>query len=308
MLHPDPAFPVERSPRLPIWLRALSHLPWRVLYLLCAAVVLVAKRVRRYRREVVRANIAGSFPELTRSKRRAIERHYYRNLGERLAEVIKGATLAPDELARRVSVRNLEVAQQLLASGRSVLITCAHQCNWEWLLLALSLKLGYPLAAAYKPLHGARGERLMRSIRTRFGGELVPAKELLMYVLARRAPRVLAMVADQEPVTSDYKWWTGFLNRPTAFYMGPEKIAQRAKFALAFAAMRRSARGHYEVELTLLSDGSRPTAPGLLTEHYARLVEAQVRDSPSDWMWSHRRWELRRPLYAAAADALDSEA
>jgi KDO2-lipid IV(A) lauroyltransferase len=305
MLHPDPASPVTRSPSLPLWLRVLSHLPWSMLYALGAVAALIAERVLRYRRSIVRANIAGSFPEIAQPKRRAIEHAYYRNKGDLLAEVVKAATLRPEELLERVSVRNLDVAQRLLASGSSVLIACAHQCNWEWMLLTLALKLRYPLTAAYKPLREGSTERWMRALRTRFGGELVPAKELLMHVLRRRAPHAVAMVADQEPVSSDHKWWTPFLNRPTAFYMGPEKIAQRARLALIFAGMRRIGRGRYEVELTLIADASQPRAPGLLTERYARLVESQVKAQPGEWLWSHRRWKLRRPLYATASDAMD---
>ena len=305
MLHPHPASPVARSSRLPLWLRALSRLPWSMLYSLGALTALTAERVLRHRRAVVRANIAGSFPEIAQLKRRAIEHAYYRNAGDLLVEKIKATTLRPEELAERVAVRNLDVVQQLLAGGKSVLVACAHQCNWEWMLLTLALKLGYPMAAAYEPLRRRRAERWLRALRTRFGAELVPAKELLMHVLRRRAPHALAMIADQQPATSDHKWWTRFLNRPTAFCMGPEKIAQRAKLAFIFAGMHRIARGRYEVELILVGDGSQPSAPGLLTERFARLVESQVRAHPSDWMWAHRRWELRRPLYAAAADAMD---
>ncbi|HTX24248.1 MAG TPA: lysophospholipid acyltransferase family protein [Steroidobacteraceae bacterium] len=285
---------------MPLWLRALSRLPWRVLYGGAACLAFVAHRWVRYRLGVVRKNVAGAFPELAPPARRDIERGYYDHLGELVAEVIKSATLTPQELERRVALPDIDRVRAPLAAGRSVLIVAAHQCNWEWLLLALSLKLGYPLDAAYKPLHGARSDRLMRAVRTRFGGTLIPAKELLQRILTRRSARALAMVADQEPVTSDYKWWTEFLGRPTAFYMGPEKLAQVTRCAVVFASMRRIARGHYVVGFEPLADGLSALPPGAITEHYARLVEAQIRASPPDWTWSHRRWKLRRPMYAAA--------
>ncbi len=294
----------SRTP-LPRWLGAISRLPWSVLYAAGACLACLAYRVARYRLGVVRGNLAGAFPELAPGARRRIERDYYRRLGELLAEVVKSATLPSDELDRRVTLRNLAVVRDELDAGRSVLIVAAHQCNWEWLLLALSLKLGHPLDAAYKPLHGARSERVMRAIRTRFGGTLIPAKELLTRILSRRGARAIAMVADQEPVTSDYKWWTQFLSRSTAFYMGPEKIAQATRYAVVFASMRRVGRGRYEVTLEPLLAARAPLAPGELTERYARRVEAQVRASPQDWTWSHRRWKLRRPMYSTAASALD---
>ncbi len=290
---------------LPRWLGALSRLPLRVLYAAGACLAFLTHRVAHYRLGVVRGNIAGAFPELAPKARRRVERDYYRRLGELVAEVVKSATLPAEELDRRVTLSNLALARDELDAGRSVLIVAAHQCNWEWLLLALSLKLGYPLDAAYKPLHSARSERLMRAIRTRFGGELVPAKDILGRILSRRGARAVAMVADQEPVTSDYKWWTRFLGRPTAFYMGPEKIAQATRYAVLFASMRRVERGRYEVALEPLLAARAPVEPGALTERYARRVETQIRASPQDWTWSHRRWKLRRPMYSATASALD---
>jgi Kdo2-lipid IVA lauroyltransferase/acyltransferase len=295
----------EPAPSAPRWLAPLSRLPWTVLYALAATLAFLARCVLRYRLGVVRTNIAGSFPDLQADARRQIERDYYRGLGQLVAEVIKSATLARAELEERVILSNLEVVSKELDAGRSVLIVAAHQCNWEWLLLALSLKLRHPLEAAYKPLHGSLGERLMHAIRTRFGARLVPAKDIVSSILARREPRAIAMVADQEPVTSEHKWWTRFLNRPTAFYMGPEKIAQLTRFAVFFAAMRRTGRGRYRVEFETLAEARQAIAPGAVTEGYARRVEAQILANPADWTWSHRRWKLRRPMYSAAASTLD---
>ena len=291
---------------LPLALRALSRLPWPVMYGLGACLAFLAHRVLRYRLGVVRENVRGSFPDLNERERRRIVRDYYRRLGELAVEIVKAATLAPRELEERVTLRNLEALRDELEAGRPVLIAAAHQCNWEWMLLVMSLKLGFPLAAAYKPLHGSRGERWMRVLRTRFGGRLVPAKELLGHLMQNRSPQAVAMVADQEPVSSEFKWWTRFLGRPTAFYMGPEKIAQATRNAVVFAAARRIARGRYEIAFEPLAPARATLEPGEVTERYARRVEAQILANPEDWTWSHRRWKLKRPIYGAGANPLDA--
>jgi KDO2-lipid IV(A) lauroyltransferase len=67
----------------------------------------------------------------------------------------------------------------------------------------------------------------MLTLRTRFGAHLVPAKELLPDIIRRRRiVRVIAVIADQEPRSSEKRHWTRFLNRDTAFYMGAEEIAR----------------------------------------------------------------------------------
>ncbi len=284
---------------LPWWVRMMSRLPLSVSYRLTAAVIWLMRRVVRHRVDTVRTNIERSFPDLPVREQRLIEDGYYANLSQVLAEVLRMGTISRAELQRRVRFRNPEVVRSLIASGSSVLLISAHQCNWEWQLLALSVQLQEPVQAAYKPLRGALGERLMRTLRSRFGAELVPAKELLTSLLRRRDARVIAMVADQAPVSSDFKHWTRFLERPTAFYMGPEKIAQATRFAVIFMGMRRLSRGHYEVFCEPLSAARERTAAGEITERYAREVEKQVRAAPSDWLWSHRRWKLQPPQDAA---------
>lgn len=280
---------------MPLWVRVLSYVPWSVLYGVFGALSAFLHHVIRYRRSVVRTNLTNTLASLDTQTLREVERQFYRNLGELVVEVIKASTMPAEELRSRVVLRKLDMVREELDAGRSVLILGAHQCNWEWMLLAMSLDLGYPLDAAYKPLRGMHGERLMYSIRSRFGGRLVPAKELLANVIARRNEvRAVAMIADQEPVTTDYKWWTPFLGRETAFYMGPEKIARGARFAVFYAGMRHVSRGHYEVTFAPIAEAREPYSQGTITERYARLVEAEVLANPGDWIWSHRRWRLRK--------------
>jgi KDO2-lipid IV(A) lauroyltransferase len=68
---------------------------------------------------------------------------------------------------------------------------------------------------------------------------------------------------------------------------------------MIFVAMRRVARGRYEMVFERIAGGKTTFDAGVPTEHYARLVETELRASPEDWVWSHRRWKLE----PAAGDA-----
>jgi KDO2-lipid IV(A) lauroyltransferase len=166
------------------------------------------------------------------------------------------------------------------------------------MLLGLSLQLGYRVDAAYKPLVNPWAEREMLAIRTRFGSRLIAAKGLLPDIIKHRKDvRAIAMVADQEPTTSEHKHWTRFLNRDTAFYMGAEEIARVTRYPVFFIAMKRVKRGYYEITIKPLAPGGEALATGELTERYAKLCEEQIRDAPPDWPWSHKRWRLKKSLY-----------
>jgi Kdo2-lipid IVA lauroyltransferase/acyltransferase len=296
--HTSAAPPPVTPARSAWWARLLSRLPLSVLYSLASCLGWLAFRVFPYRDHLVRENLGKAFPDLDEGQLRALIRGYYRGFAQMLVEIIKSVSMPADEIRRRVRIVNLDAARALLAQGQPVLLVAAHQSNWEWMLLALSLELGYPLDAAYKPLIDNWAEREMKKVRTRFGSRLVPAKELLPDIIKRRGVvRAVAMVADQEPTTSEHKYWTRFLNRDTAFYMGPEEIARVTRFPVFFLAMRRTARGYYEMEFQPLSAAGQTLPAGALTEAYVRKVEQQIHAAPSDWPWSHKRWKLKKSLY-----------
>jgi KDO2-lipid IV(A) lauroyltransferase len=278
--------------------RTLARVPLAVLYGLASLIGWLAYRVAAYRARLIHDSLAKAFPELAEPELRAVMRRYYHGYAQMLVELLKAAAMAPADIRARVRIVNLEEPRALLAQGQSVLLVAAHQCNWEWMLLALSLELGYPVDAAYKPLVNDWAEREMKKLRTRFGSRLVPAQELLPDILKRQGVvRAVAMVADQEPTKSERKYWTRFLNRDTAFYMGPEEIARVTRFPVFFIAMRRRARGYYEMEFLPLAAAGGALPPGALTERYARLVEEQIRAAPPDWPWSHKRWKLKKSVY-----------
>lgn len=269
-----------------------------MLYGLASFLAWLAFSVFPYRQNVVRENLAKAFPEMDEAALRDTMKRYYLGFAQVLVELIKGASLSEEELRRRVKVNGLEKVRALLAAGKPVLLIAAHQANWEWMLLALSLQLGYRVDAAYKPLVNPWAEREMKTVRTRFGSRLIPAKGLLGDIIQHRKDvRAICMVADQEPTSSEHKHWTRFLNRETAFYMGAEEIARVTKYPAFFVGMRRTARGFYEIELGPLAPGGEKLATGDITERYAKLVEKQIRESPPDWPWSHKRWRLKKSLY-----------
>ena len=275
-----------------------AAIPLGVLYWISGILGWLTYRVYPYREQLVRENLGKAFPEFEERQMRSVIRSYYQGFADMLVEIVKSASMPAQEITSRVRCVNIEAPRSVMDAGQSVLLVAAHQCNWEWLLLALSLELGYPLDAAYKPLVDSWAEREMKKLRTRFGGRLVPAQDLLADIIKRHdVVRAVAMVADQEPTTSEHKYWTRFLGRDTAFYMGPEEIARAARFPVFFIGLRRIARGYYEIEFRPLARPDEALPAGTLTERYARLVEQQIHAAPPDWPWSHKRWKLKKSVY-----------
>jgi KDO2-lipid IV(A) lauroyltransferase len=281
-------------------IKFFSRLPMWALYAFSTFLYLLAFYVVRHRHQVIREQLEKVFPESSAAERELIHKQFLKNFCDVMVEVLKSVSMTEAEMRAHVQIVNLDVPRRYLDGGQSVMIVTSHLCNWEWLLHGVALQLGYPVDAAYKPLHDQWAERLMLKIRSRFGARLVPAKDLLADFLRRREiVRAVAMNADQAPVSTDKRYWTQFLGQETAFYIGAEQIARATRLPIMYASMRRIRRGYYEVELKLLWDGRETTGPNTVTERYARACETDVLKSPADWLWSYRRWRLKKPLYGA---------
>ena len=133
------------------WVRLLSRLPLRPAVRVRRLVGWLAFRVYPLRAALVRENLARAFPSSTRRSCAPDARLLPRlraDAGGGHQVRHYGARGNPPARADRES----RAAARAPRAGPPVLLVAAHQCNWEWMLLALSLELGYPLDAAYKPL------------------------------------------------------------------------------------------------------------------------------------------------------------
>ena len=286
------------APKPSLWIRVLSRIPLVLWYPFARLLAWLSWRVIPYRRLVVVANLEAAFPEWDEATRERVIRDYYRGFADMLVEVLHSVRLTPAELEWRVELVNAQLVRDAVARGKPVLILAAHQCNWEWMLLAFSTQLGVPVDDAYKPLVDSWAEREMLKLRSRLGARLVPAPQLLGDIIQQRnRPRVIALVADQEPVSSERKHWVKFLNRDTAFFLGAEEIARTTRYAAFFVILKRVARGRYQAEFVSLAAAGEQLPAGEFTGRYAKFVEDQIRDAPADWPWSHKRWKLKKPLY-----------
>jgi KDO2-lipid IV(A) lauroyltransferase len=281
-------------------IKFFSRLPMRALYAFSSFLYLLAFYVVRHRHAVIREQIQKVFPHSSGAEQRLIHQRFLKNFCDVMVEVLKSVSMTEADMRAHVQIENLDVVRRYLDAGQSVMFVTSHLCNWEWLLHGMTLQLGYPVDAAYKPLHDQWAERLMLRIRSRFGARLVPAKELLADFLKRRGiVRAVAMNADQAPVSTDKRYWTQFLGQDTAFYIGAEQIARAMRLPVVYVSVRRIRRGYYQADLRPLWDGREAMEPHTVTERYARACEIDVLANPADWLWSYRRWRLKKPLYGS---------
>ncbi len=279
-------------------LTLLSRLPLAALYGLSPLLGFLLYRLVPSRRAIVLRNLQQAFPRLDSREVERMARQVYRNYTDVAVEMIKSVSIAPVDLDRRVTFSGSETIDQYLRGDQPVLVTLAHQCNIEWLLLALNLKFNCPLEAVYRPLRNRSLETLMAGVYRRFGGTLIRDHDVVSTVMQRRnEPRLVSIAPDQAPNRQDETYWTTFLNQETGFFLAPEILAKFSNFPVMFIGMSRLKRGYYQANVQLLAEPPYHKSEHAIIEAYVRAVEEQIAACPSDWFWFHNRWKRKRSLY-----------
>lgn len=279
-------------------LTLLSRLPLSALYGISPLLGFALYRFVPTRRTIVLGNLKTAFPNRDAHVVDRLARQVYRNYADVAVEMIKSLSISAIDLERRITISGDDTIDRYLTQGQPVLVTVAHQCNIEWLLLAMNLKFNYPMEAIYRPLSNPALETLFARTYQRFGGKLIPDRSVVSEIMRRRSePRLVSIAPDQAPNWQDETYWTTFLNRETGFFQAPEILAKFANCPVVFVGMARVRRGHYQADVRLLAEPPYPKGDHRIIDGYVRAVEAQINDQPADWFWFHNRWKRKRPLY-----------
>jgi KDO2-lipid IV(A) lauroyltransferase len=285
---------------------ALPH--WFLYYPVADLIYFVLYRVARYRLAVVRDNLATSFPEKSTAELRSIERGFYRNLSEYFIDAIDLSGLDAKGRLRRCpwpDDNRAEVARQL--KGRNWVALMAHFGSWELFSSFGLYRDASAMVSAHRPLKNRAFDLYYERMRNFSPRVLsVPSNDILRYLVAHRdgvdgSPLSVVLVADQNPPLDAQSRWVPFLNHPTVFFHGGEKIARKFAIPVYYMKIRKRGRGLWEQSFEMIWDGVSPTADYEITGRYADLLEQDIRRTPELWLWSHRRWK-RQPEGPAARE------
>lgn len=271
-----------------------GFIPYSFLYVFSNFLAFLLHRVFKYRYTVVRQNLKNSFPNSTASELEIIATKFYLKFSDILLENLKLYAISKTTLQKRMKLINPEIFHQLEEKNKGALLIGAHYNNWEWMALALSTYLKQDLFSVYKPLSNARVDRLMLSIRSRFGANIIPMKQFPKVVLKNKNRATVNLIlADQSPHKSTLDYFCTFLNQDTPVYLGAEKLMKAANLELLFVEVTNVKRGFYEMKIVPLAqfDNGRK---GDSTKLHLNQLEKMIINEPQNWLWTHKRWKHSR--------------
>ena len=291
-------------------LNALSRLQLKTLYKL-SDYVLYPLASRFYRRRLVRHNLQLAFPEKSEAERRDIERKFYHWFCDLAMETIRVHSISRDEIQQRFVWKNPQDVEEATLNAGKDFACCylSHYCNWE---LAVGLpfqqrRLG--MCQIDHPLRNDEMDAWFTQNRNRFTAENIKMKETLRRLLTLRKEArsgnkqlpdgsliqgwMLGCIADQLPKRENIHLRLPFLNQSTAVFSGSERLARKLNMTVWYTRITMPSRGHYEAtfEPIEVSQEELDADEFALTRRYFALLEAQIKERPELWLWTHDRWK-----------------
>jgi KDO2-lipid IV(A) lauroyltransferase len=288
---------------------AFSKLPLKVHYFFADIFTWFIKRIMKYRADVILVNLTRSFPDLKYWDLKKIWDDYYDHLGEIIAEAIWFSGSSYSRLRENgiVKIVNPEVLSEAYDNGPSVTVLSTHCGNWEILggLLGYETLSGKKfsfgekdITVVYKKLKNNVSDRVFAMNRIapleEVGVECeVESMNILRYAIKNRAQkRVYIYPTDQSPYRQASAHLIGsFMNQETNAMLGSAVLASKLSHAVVYMKMKRVRKGYYEMSFVEICRDASKMKPEDIMRKYYDLLEEEIKETPCNWLWSHKRWK-----------------
>lgn len=274
-----------------IWV--VSRLPMRILYGFSNLFFFFVYYVFQYRKKVVENNIRMAFPEKKEEEIKKIAKKFFLHFTDLIMESIKTFSISKKEIQKRYTYKNLDLVHDLIKQGKSIILTGAHQANWEWSFYMPSL-ITVPMFGAYTKLaNDYFNEKIIKS-RTKFGGKGFKSSHVIKGLQKNYNENIQAvylLLSDQSPQISRTQYWRSFFNINVPVHNGPEMLAKRFDYAVVNYVTKKTKRGYFEASFELITDSPKDFGKNEITDRYFEITERNIREQPEFYLWSHKRFK-----------------
>ncbi len=250
------------------------------------------------RHKVVIANLEKAFPEKSVAEREAIARAMWRNIGRLLAEYIYLDRLFdydPDTDENGIiEVEGEELFRKLHAEKGPYAFFTGHIGNFE-LLPICAATFGLEVTALFRPPNNPYIAKKLLASRTTNMGHLVPSRAGAAWGLAKAIDegKSVGVLVDQK-FTRGVE--TTFFGHPCKTNPILPKLVRQFDIPVYPARCIRIKGGRFKLiledEIKFPSSENGEIDIQASAQLLNDVVERWVRETPEQWMWLHRRWEM----------------
>lgn len=205
--------------------------------------------------------------------------------------------LTPQNLDRYVVFENEDALRRAVDRGKGAFILTGHFGNWELMSAATALRIGARNAVVVRPADFEPVDRLLTTLRSRFGTEIIPKRRAMKRLLSvEKENKVIGILLDQ-----NVDWYEGvfvpFLGKPACTNKGLALVALRTGSPVIPMFSVREPDGRFRIifedEVLVKQTGDKIKDIEESTALFNQIVERYVRRYPDHWFWFHKRWKTK---------------
>jgi KDO2-lipid IV(A) lauroyltransferase len=275
-------------------LRVFEPLPHRLLYLLGRGAGLFLHLFPTPFKRIARRNIELCLPELTEAARERILREHFAGLGCALFETAISWWSSNERIRHMTMMTGLEHLEAAQRTGRGVLLLSAHFNSIEIGCRALAARL--PLNVMYRPTKNELIGEFVHSRRAVQTKRAIPRDDVRTLVKALKDGDVVWYAPDQS-FRKKGAQMVKLFGIPAATNTATSRIAGMTRALVLPYFFERLPGGGYRGTIHAPLEDF-PTGDAVAdTERFNRIVEAEVRRIPAQYLWIHRRFKGLTPDY-----------
>jgi KDO2-lipid IV(A) lauroyltransferase len=286
----------------PLLSSLISRLPLKALYHFEPILAFLLSRVIHYRKKVIVTNLQNAFPQACDHEITTITKAYYKHLARIILEALSSKSMPIHEMCERFHLTNPNLIEALCEKYGGALLLTPHFGNWEW-GVSLGNQLKTPCTSFYKKLHDPKANAALLADRNRFHMTLEPVNLAARVLLKHKNTKTsYVLLFDQQPSGTKQTAWMNFLNQATEINTAPAKMAAQFGYPLIYLKETSVKKGYYQITALLIEESPKKEDALRITKKYMHILEKQIIDNPSQWLWSHRRWKSKKPDHLDISD------
>jgi len=283
----------------PTWLglgllRLFEPLHHHLLYLLGRGLGLVLHLFPTPFKRIATRNVDLALPDLSPEVRAEIVREHFAGLGCALFETAMCWWSSNERIRRITMVNGLEHLKAAHATGRGILLLSAHFNSIEISCRALAARM--PLNIMYRPTKNELLGHFLHSRRAVQTKRAIPRDDARTLIRALKDGDVVWYAPDQSFRKKGAEMVTLF-GIPAATNTATSRIVGMTNALVLPYFFERLPGGGYRGTIHPPLDNFPTDSPVADAERFNRIVEAEVRRMPAQYLWIHRRFKGLTPDY-----------
>jgi KDO2-lipid IV(A) lauroyltransferase len=236
-----------------------------------------------------RRNIELCFPELDAPARERLLDEHFKSLGIALMEVPLAWWITPKQLTQLVRIEGAQHLHAAIARGKGVILLTAHFTSLE--LAGRTLLALAPVKFLYRPTKNEVVAYALNRFRTGYGGRPIPLDDIRAFISALRKNECVWYAPDQSYRKKGAEMVPLF-GIPAATNTLTSRLARITGAAVLPYFLQRlpGSQGYLATIHPPLEDFP-SECPVRDTARFNRMIEAQVRIAPEQYLWIHRRFK-----------------